>query len=132
MMFRVVVVQFVTSLIVAAVAGAVAGTHAALTALFGGLACSLPNGLFALNLALLGQMRQSPGGGSGSTVAPSRAISMLVGEFCKVALTAGLLALVVWGYKDVVWPALILAIGAVLLVQPVALAWLPSGRAARH
>jgi len=33
------------------------------------------------------------------------------------------LALIVWGYKDVIWLALIVAVGAVLLVQPLALAW---------
>jgi predicted PurR-regulated permease PerM len=38
-------------------------------------------------------------------------------------LTAALLALVVWIYKDVVWPALIAAVCAVMLVQPFALAW---------
>jgi ATP synthase protein I len=121
MMFRVVLVQCVTSLIAAATAAAIAGSHAALTALLGGFACALPNGLFALNLALLALRRRSPEGDAGS--AAGSALVLLVGEFFKVVLTAGLLALVVWGYKNVVWPALILTVGAVLLVQPVALAW---------
>jgi len=123
MMFRVVLAQFITSLIVAVAAAAIAGGHAALTSLLGGLACSLPNGLFALNLALLGQRRRSHGAGERSAVASAGAIAILIGEICKVALMVGLLALVVWGYKDVVWPALITVVGAVLLVQPVVLAW---------
>jgi len=122
-MFRVVLVQFITSLVVAALAGTVAGFHAALSALFGALACSLPNGLFALNLALLGHLRRSHSGRNATAIAPSGAAVMLIGELCKVALMVGLLALIVLGYKHVVWPALIVGIGAVLLVQPVALAW---------
>ncbi len=124
MMFRVVLVQFVTSLVLAALAGTVAGLHAALSALFGALACSLPNGLFALNLALLGRLRQSHGSQEGSARAsPGGALGILIGEFCKVLLMVGLLALTVRSYKDVVWPALIIGVGVVLMVQPVALAW---------
>lgn len=123
MMFRVVLVQFITSLIVAALAGTVAGLHGALSALLGALACSLPNGLFALNLALLGRLRQSHGGREGLAKVPPGALAILIGEFCKVLLMAGLLVLIVRSYKDVVWPALIVGVGAVLLVQPVALAW---------
>ena len=48
---------------------------------------------------------------------------VLIGEVCKVVLMVGSLALVVWSYKNVVWPALIGGVSAVLLVQPVALAW---------
>jgi len=122
-MFRVVLVQFITSLIVAAGAGAVAGLHAALSALLGALACSLPNGLLALNLALLGRVRQSKGGREGLARVLPGAWGILIGELCKVLLMVGLLALVVRSYKDIVWPALIVGVGAVLLVQPVALAW---------
>jgi len=122
-MFRVVLLQFITSLLVAAVAGAVAGLHVALSALLGGLACSLPNGLFALNLALLGRLRQSQAGREGLARVSPGALGLLIGEFCKVLLMVGLLALIVRSYKDVVWPALIVGVGAVLLVQPVALAW---------
>jgi ATP synthase protein I len=127
-MFRVVLFQFVTSLIVAAVAGAIAGAHAALTALLGGLACTLPNGIFALHLSLLSRKRQFPGGGyaspdAGSAAASSYAFAILMGEFLKVALSAGLLALVLVGYRNVVWLALTVSVGAVLIVQPVAFAW---------
>jgi len=120
MMFHVVLVQFAAGLVVCAVAGVAGGLPAALTALLGTLACAVPNGLFALNLTLLAQKRR-PGNPAAAAV-PS-ALPLLVGEFCKLLLTVGLLALLVWGYRDVVWLALIPAVCAVLLVQPLALAW---------
>ncbi len=126
MMFRVVLAQVLASVAVAIAAAAIAGSHAAATSLLGGLACALPNAFFALNLALLGQWRGSQGGRNGSAAAV--ALPILIGEFCKLALTIGLLALLVWVYRDVVWPALIVSVGAVLLVQPFALAWRHDGR----
>ena len=123
MMFRVVLTQFIASLVVAALAGALAGLHAAVSALLGALACCLPNALFALNLALLGRARQPHGGREGSASGSPGVLILLIGEVCKVFLMIGLLALIVRSDKAVVWPALILGVGAVLLIQPVALAW---------
>lgn len=119
MMFRIVLVQVVASLLAAALAAA-AGTDAAVSALLGGLAVCLPNGLFALNLALAARLR---GPVADDAAAGASALPLLLGEFTKVVLTAGLLAAVVWGYRGVVWPALIASIGAVLLAQTAALAW---------
>ncbi len=121
-MFRVVLVQGVTTLIAAALAAAVAGTSAALSALAAGLACTVPNGLFALNLALLARRRQPRGNAPAAGAAMPSALPLLMGEFFKLLLTVGLLALLVRGYGDVVWLALIATVGAVLLVQPLALA----------
>ena len=123
MMIQVVLVQFVAGLVVSAVAGVVGGGTAALTALLAALACVIPNGLFALNLALLAQRRQARGHAAAVPTAMPSALPLLVGEFCKLLLTMGLLSLLVWVYRDVVWLALIAAVGAVLLVQPLALAW---------
>jgi ATP synthase protein I len=123
MMFQVVLVQFVAGLVVSAAAGVVGGAAAAWTGLLGTLACIIPNGLFALNLALLAQRRQARGGTPAAAAAAPSALPLLVGEFCKLLLTVGLLWLLVWGYRDVVWLALIATVGAVLLVQPLALAW---------
>jgi len=120
-MLHVVLVQFGAGLVVCAVAGVAGGLPAALTALLGTMACTVPNGLFAMNLALLARTRR-PGTPSAAADVPS-ALPLLVGEFCKLLLTVGLLALLVWGYKDVVWLALIATVCAVLLVQPLALAW---------
>jgi ATP synthase protein I len=121
-MFRVVAAQFVTSLVVAAGAWMIGGGRAAVSSLLGGMACALPNGLLALNLARL-EHRQARTVSKESGGATAYAIALLVGEFVKVVLTIGLLALIAWAYKDVVWLALIVAVIAVLLMQAAALAW---------
>ncbi|MEN3294193.1 MAG: synthase protein, partial [Burkholderiales bacterium] len=46
-MLRVVLMQFITTVIVSAVAGLLGGKHALFSALLGGLCCVVPNGLFA-------------------------------------------------------------------------------------
>jgi ATP synthase protein I len=120
-MLRVVAVQFLTSLLVAAGAWMVGGLRAAVSSLLGGLACTLPNGLFALNLAWLGRLPQSRAADGGSRRAKSYALALLIGEFVKVVLTIGLLVLIASVYRNVVWPALIVAVIAVLLIQPAAL-----------
>jgi len=134
-MVRVVLFQFVTSVLVAALAGAASGLAAAVSALLGGLACTVPNGLFALNLMLLARRSAMAGGAAAGgapapqvarqlarQVAQRNAVALLLGELLKVVLTAGLLALIVLGYRQAVWPALMASVGAVLLVQPFAYA----------
>jgi len=128
-MLRVVALQFIASIVVASGAWIVGGRRAAVSSLLGGLACAVPNGLFALNLAHFGSsVGARPDGnendrGSGSAKASTYAAALLVGEFVKVVLTIGLLALVAWAYKDVIWLALIVAVIAVLFMQAAALAW---------
>ena len=122
-MFRVVAAQFLTSLLVAAGAWVIGGHRAAVSSLLGGLACALPNGLFALNLAWAahGSNPRLADGAAQST--KSYALALLVGEFLKVALTIGLLVLIVRTVGQVVWPALIVAVIVVVLMQAVALVW---------
>ena len=123
-MFRVVQFQFVTSLLVAALAWTTSDeAHAAISALLGGLACTLPNGLFALHVALLARKGGHPGQGAAAQTAQNHAVVLLLGEFFKVVLTAVFLALIVLGYRQAVWPALMASVCAVLMVQPVAYAW---------
>ncbi len=123
MMIHVVLVQVAAGLLVSVLAGVAGGIPAALTALFGALACIVPNALFALNLALRHQGRHFRGPSSAQAAAAPSALPLLVGEFCKLLLIVGLLALLVRSYRDVVWLALIASVCAVLLVQPLALAW---------
>jgi ATP synthase protein I len=118
-MFRV-AAQFVTSLVVSAGAWMTGGRNAAVSSLLGGLACALPNGLFALNLTQVGLLVRTRGAGSGGT---AYAVALLAGEFLKVVLTVGLLVLIAWAYKNVVWLAVIVAIIAVLMMQAAALVW---------
>jgi ATP synthase protein I len=117
-MLRVVLFQCVAMMVVAAAAAALAGGVAAVSAILGGLACILPNGLLALHLALLSRL---PAKDRGSAV--GRALGILAGEFLKVLLTIALLVLVGTSYRNLVWPALIAAISAVLLIQPAAYAF---------
>jgi ATP synthase protein I len=58
----------------------------------------VPNGLFALRLYV---GARQPG-----TLNP---MTFFFGEFIKIAMTVGLLALVVWWYRDLNWLALIAA-----------------------
>jgi ATP synthase protein I len=120
-MFRVVAAQFLISIVVAGGAWLIGGHHAAVSSLLGGLACAVPNGFFALNLAWLGHVQQSRAVDGGSRRARMYALALLAGEFVKVAVTIGLLVLVVLMYRDVVWLALIVSVIAVLMMQAAAL-----------
>jgi len=102
-MFRVVFLQILTTVIVSLVAGLLGGSHAAISALLGGAACVVPNGLFALKLAAAARRPQ----GTSPAV-------FLVGEFVKVVSTLVLLGLVVALYKDLVWLALLASVIVVL------------------
>lgn len=120
MMLRAVLLQCLALMVVAAAAELIAGGHAAVSALLGGLSCVLPNGLFALHLALLARMRGTSRGDAGAT---ATAAALLAGEFLNIALTIGILVLVAWAYKDLVWPALIVTLIAVKWMQAAALIW---------
>jgi ATP synthase protein I len=102
-MFRVVFLQILTTVVVSLVAGLLGGTHAAISALLGGGACVIPNGLFALKLAAASRRPQG-----------TDAAVFLIGEFVKVVSTIALLALVIAIYKDLVWLAMLISIIAVL------------------
>lgn len=88
-MFRVVLLQLATTVVVSAIAGWLGGIDALLSALLGGLCCVIPNGLFALRLFI---SAQRPGGANPMT--------FFIGEFVKIALTIALLGAVAWLYRD--------------------------------
>ena len=111
-MFRVVLLQCVAALLAAVVAWALGGTAAAWSALAGGAACVVPNGLFALRLAAAARRPQ------GTTAA-----TFFVGEFLKVGSTVALLALVAWAYRDLVWLAMIASFIVTLKSYFIALIW---------
>jgi ATP synthase protein I len=76
----------------------VSDLHCATSALLGGAAAAVPNGLFALRL--FAQRGRHP---------DSYPAVFLVGEFLKIGLTAGLLAWIVHS-QDVHWLSLILGL----------------------
>lgn len=89
--------QAVMTLVIAGVAALVAGWPASFSALLGGLACVLPNALFAWRLWW---ESRRPGG---ATVQ-----GFFVGEFVKLAATVAILFVAARLYRGVVWPALII------------------------
>lgn len=97
-MLRLILAQLVVTLILAIIAALIGGQHAGISALLGGVCCVVPNGLFAMRL-YFGALR--PG-----TLNP---MTFFIGEFIKIAMTVGMLALVVWWYRDLNWLALIVA-----------------------
>jgi ATP synthase protein I len=102
-MFRIVFLQILATVVVSLVAGAIGGIHAAVSALLGGAACFIPNGLFALKLDAAARRPQ----GTSPAV-------FLVGEFVKVVSTLALLALIVATYRELVWLAMLASIIVVL------------------
>ena len=111
-MFRVVLLQGIAALLVALAAWALGGEAAAWSALAGGAACVVPNGLFALRLYAAARRPQG-----------TSAATFFLGEFIKVASTVALLALVVWAYRDLVWLAMIAAVIVTLKSYLIALIW---------
>ena len=118
-MFRVVALQFLTLMVVAASAWIIGGHRAAVSSLLGGLACALPNGLFALTLTRFSRASK-PRANGGAPPGAGYALALLVGEFIKVVLTIGLLVLIARTVRDLVWLALIVGVSAVLLMQAAA------------
>lgn len=103
-MFRVVFLQMAVTGVIMGMAGGWSGVHGAVSAGFGGLVCALPNALFAWRLT---RVAQRPGA--------SYPVNFFLGEFIKIALTVGLLVLIVKNYADLHWPSLL--IGLVLALQ---------------
>lgn len=102
-MARIVLIQFLTTLIVALLSWLISGGPAAMSALLGGGAVLVPNALFALRLAIAARR---PGG--------ANPLTFLVGEFVKLVATVVLLVLIAKTYKDLNWLALLVSIIAVL------------------
>jgi ATP synthase protein I len=102
-MFRAILLQVGSTIITALAAGLIAGTRGAVSAALGGVACTLPNFLFALRLKFVANR---PGA--------SYPANFFLGEFVKIALTIGLLVIVVRGYADLHWPSMLIGLGLAL------------------
>jgi ATP synthase protein I len=98
-MARAVYLQTALTLVVAGLAAIIGGRHAALSAALGGLACALPNALFALRL--FADSRR-PGGATFH--------GFFIGELVKLAATVVLLFLIARMVRDLDWLALIVGI----------------------
>ncbi|WP_301103355.1 ATP synthase subunit I [Propionivibrio sp.] len=102
-MFRAILLQAGAVIITASVAGFFAGTRGAVSAALGGVACALPNFLFALRLKLAANR---PGA--------SYLANFFLGEFVKIAATVGLLVFIVREYADLHWPSMLIGLGLAL------------------
>ena len=102
-MFRAILLQAITILVSALIAELMAGTRGAISATLGGVACTLPNFLFALRLK---SVASRPGA--------SYPANFFLGEFVKIALTIALLVIVVKTYADLHWPSLLIGMGLAL------------------
>jgi ATP synthase protein I len=109
-MFRLVALQALVTTVVALVAWPIGGAAAGLSALLGGLACVVPNALFALRLVIVARRSLA----AGDTDGTRHVVAFFFGEFVKVGLTLLLLVAVAATYKDLVWVALIVAVIASL------------------
>lgn len=107
-MLKTLVFQVVAVLLAAVIAGLLAGTRGALSALAGGSAYFLPNLLFVFRLQVAVAARQAG------------AVGFLVGEAVKLAAVILLLWLLP-RIMEVHWPALIAGLFAVLFVNLFAL-----------
>lgn len=97
-MLRLLLTQLAMTLAVVASAGLISGEQAFFSALFGGMCCVIPNGLFAFRLYLAALKPE--------TLNP---MTFFFGEFIKIAMTVALLAAVAWWYRDLNWLAFIAA-----------------------
>jgi ATP synthase protein I len=102
-MFRAIILQFGATLVTALVAGFLVGRHGALSGLVGGMACTLPNLMFALRLRMV---QHRPGA--------SYPANFFLGEVVKNAATIGLLAVAVSWYADLHWPSMLIGLAVAL------------------
>ena len=94
-----VLLQVLVTCVVAVLAAIWGGLDAALSAALGGMACVVPNALFAARLQIAARR---PGGAT--------AQGFFVGEFVKVATTVALLVLIAHSYRGLNWLALIIGV----------------------
>ena len=102
-MKKIILLQTVATIGVAAISALFGGGSAAISALLSGIACTVPNALFALNMSIL--VRLNP---------TNSAFIFMIGEFIKLIAIAILLVVIVMLYEDLVWPAMLFTIIVVL------------------
>ncbi|EJN09772.1 ATP synthase subunit I [Herbaspirillum sp. YR522] len=102
-MLRIILLQLVTTVVVALVASMLGGLPALWSALLGGICCVVPNALFALRLFV---SARKPGG--------TDPMAFFFGEFIKIATTFALMGAIVWLYHGVNWLAFLLSFIVVL------------------
>ena len=98
-MFAAVGLQVASVFLAGLIAAGVSDWTSAKFLVLGGAAATIPNALFALRLAI---HKGKP--------AESYPVVFFLGEFVKIGLTLGLLALIIHQYADIRWLALIVGL----------------------
>ena len=96
--------QLGATLVATAISAVFFGVHGAMSAAMGGLACAIPNAIFALRLTIVSKRSGSASVGG-----------FLAGEFIKLAAIVGLLVLAWASYPDLHWGGLL--IGLILALK---------------
>ena len=102
-MFKAIYLQCGAALITAIGAGLIVGTRGLVSVGVAAVAAILPNLMFAIRLKMVSHR---PGA--------SYAANFFVGEFLKIAVTIGLLAVAIKGYPEMHWPSLMVGFAVVL------------------
>ncbi|MEN9774996.1 MAG: hypothetical protein RL322_2066 [Pseudomonadota bacterium] len=105
-MSAVIGIQLLVLCLVASVTAAFWGSVQAVHLVLGGLAAWVPNALFALRLALSRHQRPESG-----------PVIFFVGEFAKIGVTVGLMALTVLNVPDLNWLAWLVGLIVVVKAQ---------------
>ena len=98
-MHKMVLLQLGATLVATAIAAVFFGVHGAVSAAIAGLACVVPNAVFALRLMIVSKRSGSASVGG-----------FIVGEFIKLSAIVGLLVLAWALYADLNWWALLLGL----------------------
>ncbi len=98
-MHKAVLLQLGATILAAALAGALFGMRGAISAAGGGLACVLPNWMFAMRLTAISRRTGS------ATVA-----AFIAGELIKIASIVGLLVLLWVAYPALHWGAMLIGL----------------------
>lgn len=102
-MFKAIYLQFGAALLAAIGAWVIVGGRGLVSVGVAALAAIVPNLLFAVRLAMVSRR---PGA--------SYVANFFVGEFLKIAVTIGLLAIAIREYPEMHWPSLMIGLAIVL------------------
>ncbi|MCK6412850.1 MAG: ATP synthase subunit I [Azonexus sp.] len=102
-MFKAIYLQFGAALLAAIGAWVIVGGRGLVSVGVAALAAIVPNLLFAVRLAMVSRR---PGA--------SYVANFFVGEFLKIAVTIGLLAVAIREYPEMHWPSLMIGLAIVL------------------
>ncbi|MCB4359950.1 ATP synthase subunit I [Quatrionicoccus australiensis] len=102
-MYKAIYLQFGAAVITAIGAGLIVGTRGLVSVGLAAIASILPNLFFAVRLTMLSNR---PGN--------IYAANFFIGEFLKIGVTIGLLAIAIKGYPEMHWPSLLIGFAIVL------------------